>query len=304
MFLDGISKKIEMQLVITDINKTYSNGIRALNNVTLTIDRGMFGLLGPNGAGKSTLMKTIATLQEADSGSITMGEIDVLKQKEEVRKILGYLPQEFNVYPKVDAQTLLDHLATLKGMIHKKEREEMVAALLDKTNLWSVRKTNLGSFSGGMRQRFGIAQSLLANPHLIIVDEPTAGLDPEERSRFLNLLAEVSEKAIVILSTHIVEDINALCSCMAILRGGELIYNGRTSEAARQLEGKVWRKEIKKGELDEYRKKFRVISDRLVAGIPVIHVWSESMLDNSFVRIPVSLEDAYFAHVVNSFPNN
>lgn len=288
-----------MQLIIKDVSKTYANGIKALNKVTLTINQGMFGLLGPNGAGKSSLIRTIATLQDADSGSITLGEIDVMTQKNEVRKILGYLPQEFNLYPKIDALTLLDHLAALKGVSHKKEREEMVAVLLHQTNLWNVRKNKLGSFSGGMRQRFGIAQSLLANPRLIVVDEPTAGLDPEERSRFLNLLAEVSEKAVVILSTHIVDDVNALCSFMAILRGGEVIYNGRTSEARHQLEGKIWRKEIKKTQVEEYRKKFRVISDRLVAGTPVIHVWSESPLDNSFSKIPATLEDAYFACVLN-----
>jgi ABC-2 type transport system ATP-binding protein len=285
------------RLEIRGLSKSYTHGVQALKNINLNINQGMFGLLGPNGAGKSTLMRIMATLQEADEGSVTLDELDVLNQKEEVRKILGYLPQEFNLYPKMEAQYLLDHLALIKGMIHKKEREEMVETLLHKTNLWKVRKNKLGSFSGGMKQRFGIAQSLLANPQLIIVDEPTAGLDPIERNRFLNLLAEVSEKAIVILSTHIVEDVEALCSFMAILHQGELLYNGRTSDALDQLKGKIWKKQVTKNALPEYRKNFNVISERLVAGAPVIHVISEQNPDDTFKNIEASLEDVYFARV-------
>ncbi|MFZ6001759.1 MAG: ABC transporter ATP-binding protein, partial [Bacteroidota bacterium] len=206
-----------MELIIQDLNKTYANGVQALKGINLTIKQGMFGLLGPNGAGKSSLMRTIATLQEADSGSITLGDLNVLTQKEEVRKVLGYLPQEFGVYPKIDAVTLLDHLAVLKGIVDKKERKGVVEALLHKTNLWNARNKNLGGYSGGMKQRFGIAQALLANPKLIIVDEPTAGLDPAERNRFLNLLSELGENTIVILSTHIVEDVKELCTDMAII---------------------------------------------------------------------------------------
>jgi ABC-2 type transport system ATP-binding protein len=286
-----------IQLEIKGLSKSYPHGIQALKNVNLTINQGMFGLLGPNGAGKSTLMRIVATLQEADEGSIMMGELNVLEQKEEIRKILGYLPQEFNLYPKMEAQYLLNHLALIKGMIHKREREEVVAALLHRTNLWNVRRHKLGTFSGGMKQRFGIAQALLANPRLIIVDEPTAGLDPLERNRFLNLLAEVSEKAIVVLSTHIVEDVKALCSSMAILHQGILLYNGRTSDALEQLSGKVWRKQVIKDSLPEYRKNFNVISERLVAGSPVIHVLSDQNPDNTFESIAVSLEDVYFARV-------
>ncbi|HLZ15841.1 MAG TPA: ABC transporter ATP-binding protein, partial [Cyclobacteriaceae bacterium] len=232
-----------MELVIENLSKTYANGVQALKKINLTIGRGMFGLLGPNGAGKSTLMRIIATLQEADSGSsITFGKIDVLKQKEEVRKLLGYLPQEFGVYPKIEAGQLLSHLALLKGIVDKHERRDVVDTLLHKTNLWSARKNNLGSFSGGMKQRFGIAQALLANPRLIIVDEPTAGLDPAERSRFLNLLSEVGENTIVILSTHIVEDVKELCTDMAIINSGRLLYNGEPSDALSELEGRVWKK--------------------------------------------------------------
>src|SRR6187399_3133226 len=231
-----------MELVIKGLNKTYSNGTQALKDVTLTVRQGMFGLLGPNGAGKSSLMRTIATLQEADSGKITLGDIDVLTQKEEVRKILGYLPQEFGVYPKINAITLLDHLAVLKGIINKKERKDVVEALLHKTNLWAARTKNLGGYSGGMKQRFGIAQALLANPKLIIVDEPTAGLDPAERNRFLNLLSEIGENTIVILSTHIVEDVKELCTQMAIINKGEVLFEGHPMKAIEKVQGKVWRK--------------------------------------------------------------
>jgi ABC-2 type transport system ATP-binding protein len=289
-----------MQLIIQNLNKTYSNGVQALKDVSLTINQGMFGLLGPNGAGKSSLMRTIATLQEADSGSITLGDINVLTQKEEVRKTLGYLPQEFGVYPKIDAVTLLDHLAVLKGIVNKKERKEVVEALLHKTNLWSARNKNLGGYSGGMKQRFGIAQALLANPKLIIVDEPTAGLDPAERNRFLNILSELGENTIVILSTHIVDDVKELCTDMAIINLGQVLFKGNPIDAMAEVEGKVWRKKLKKSELDEHKKNFMVISERLVAGTPEIHVFSETQPDASFERMPIDLEDVYFAQIAQS----
>lgn len=286
-----------MQLIIQNLNKTYSNGVQALKDVNLTINQGMFGLLGPNGAGKSSLMRTIATLQEADSGSIQMGDINVLTQKEEVRKVLGYLPQEFGVYPKVDAITLLDHLAVLKGIVDKKERKEVVNALLHKTNLWAAREKNLGGFSGGMKQRFGIAQALLANPKLIIVDEPTAGLDPAERNRFLNLLSEIGENTIVILSTHIVEDVKELCTDMAIINKGEVLYKGSPMDAIAEVTGKVWKKKITKIELEEYRNNYNLISERLIAGRPEITVFSEQQPDSSFDSTTADLEDVYFTQI-------
>jgi ABC-2 type transport system ATP-binding protein len=292
-----------MQLVIQNLHKTYANGVQALKDVSLTIYQGMFGLLGPNGAGKSTLMRTLATLQEADSGSAMLDDIDVLTQKDQVRKMLGYLPQEFGVYPKIEAEVLLNHLAVLKGVANKKERRELVHALLNRTNLWAVRNKNLGGFSGGMKQRFGIAQALLANPKLIIVDEPTAGLDPAERNRFLNLLSEIGENTIVILSTHIVDDVKELCSRMAILHNGEVLYKGRTSEALSNLEGRIWKKRISKTELNEYKQNFIVVSERLLEGMPVIHVLSETCPDSSFEKIPVELEDVYFANMVNHSGN-
>ncbi len=289
-----------MQLVIQNLNKTYSNGVQALKDVTLTINQGMFGLLGPNGAGKSSLMRTIATLQEADSGSIQLGDINVLTQKEEVRKILGYLPQEFGVYPKIDAITLLDHLAVLKGISNKAERKGLVEALLQKTNLWQARNKNLGGYSGGMKQRFGIAQALIANPKLIIVDEPTAGLDPAERNRFLNLLSEIGENTIVILSTHIVEDVKELCTDMAIINKGQVLYKGSPLDAIAAVEGKVWTKTITKPELENYRNSFSIISERLIGGRPVISVLSDQQPDGGFDRVPADLEDVYFTHIFGS----
>lgn len=286
-----------MQLIIQNLNKTYSNGVQALNDVSLTINQGMFGLLGPNGAGKSSLMRTIATLQEADSGSIQLGDINVLTQKEEVRKILGYLPQEFGVYPKIDAVTLLDHLAVLKGIRNKSERKGLVEALLHKTNLWQARNKNLGGYSGGMKQRFGIAQALIANPKLIIVDEPTAGLDPAERNRFLNLLSEIGENTIVILSTHIVEDVKELCTDMAIINKGQVLYKGSPIDAIAEVEGKVWKKRIAKIELEDYRKSFSIISERLIAGRPEITVLSEGQPDSTFEQTQADLEDVYFTHI-------
>jgi len=286
-----------MQLTITNLNKTYSNGVHAINNVNLTINQGMFGLLGPNGAGKSSLMRTIATLQEADSGSIMLGDINVLTQKDDVRKTLGYLPQEFGVYPKIDAITLLDHLAVLKGITHKAERKELVESLLQKTNLWEARTKNLGGYSGGMKQRFGIAQALIARPKLIIVDEPTAGLDPAERNRFLNLLSELGENTIVILSTHIVEDVKELCSDMAIINRGQVLYKGNPFDAMAQLEGKVWQKRITKAELNTYKEQFTVISDRLIAGTPVINVLADTQPEAGFVAVNPDLEDVYFGKI-------
>jgi ABC-2 type transport system ATP-binding protein len=287
-----------MELVIENLSKTYPNGVQALQKINLTIGRGMFGLLGPNGAGKSTLMRIIATLQEADNGSsITLGDIDVLKQKEVVRGLLGYLPQEFGVYPKIEAERLLTHLAVLKGISDKNERKDIVHALLHKTNLWLARNRSLGSFSGGMKQRFGIAQSLLANPKLMIVDEPTAGLDPGERSRFLNLLSEVGENTIVILSTHIVEDVKELCTDMAIINSGQLLYKGEPSHALAELEGRIWKKRVSKTELADHKRDYTVLSIKLVAGMPEIHVFSETQPDNSFQKIPVGLEDVYFAQI-------
>jgi len=234
-----------MQLQIEQLSKTYANGVKALNDVTLTIPTGMFGLLGPNGAGKSTLMRTVATLQEPDSGSVMLGNLNILKEKHELRKVLGYLPQEFGVYPKVSAQDLLSHMAVLKGVTNKSERKNLVEALLERVNLQEVRKKAVSGFSGGMRQRFGIAQALIGEPKLIIVDEPTAGLDPGERNRFYNLLSEIGENVIVILSTHIVQDVKQLCSNMAIINHGNLLYHGKPSDAINQLEGTIWEKQLK-----------------------------------------------------------
>jgi ABC-type multidrug transport system ATPase subunit len=286
-----------MHLTITNLNKTYSNGVHALKDVNLTINQGMFGLLGPNGAGKSSLMRTIATLQEPDSGEITLGNINVLTQKEEVRKTLGYLPQEFGVYPKVDALTLLNHLAVLKGITNSAERKSVVEALLHKTNLWDARKKNLGGYSGGMKQRFGIAQALLASPKLIIVDEPTAGLDPAERNRFLNLLSELGENTVVILSTHIVDDVKELCSDMAVFNKGEILFKGSPDEALASIAGKIWEKRINKTDLGEYKQNFRVISEKLIAGNPIIHVFAESNPDGTFEAIEGDLEDVYFSKI-------
>ena len=286
-----------MNLEIKNLSKTYSNGVRALNDVSLTVPTGMFGLLGPNGAGKSSLMRTIATLQEPDQGTITLGDLDVLTQKDEVRKILGYLPQEFGVYPKVNAETLLDHLAVLKGISNGKERKELVKALLHKTNLYDARKKNLGGYSGGMKQRFGIAQALLADPKLIIVDEPTAGLDPAERNRFHNLLSELGENTVVILSTHIVEDVKELCTDMAIIIKGEVLLKGNPLEAINEVKGKVWKKIIEKSEIENYKANFNVISDRLIAGKPIIHVLGDSQPDEGFDQVEADLEDVYFSQI-------
>lgn len=286
-----------MQLVIKGLNKTYGDGTQALKNIDLTVYQGMFGLLGPNGAGKSTLMRIIATLQDADSGSVTLGDIDVLEQKEAVRQILGYLPQEFGLYPRVSAEKLLDHLAYLKGITQSSERKYRVEAMLQRTNLWEVRKRNLGAFSGGMKQRFGIAQALIADPTLIIVDEPTAGLDPAERYRILNLLSEIGESTIVVLSTHIVEDVNELCTHVGIISNGRLLFKGRPSEAIQNLQGRVWKKKVSKAELPEVKEHFNVISERLLAGTPEVRVYSESRPDGNFEEVIVGLEEVYFSQI-------
>ncbi|HZE89208.1 MAG TPA: ABC transporter ATP-binding protein [Verrucomicrobiae bacterium] len=283
------------ELVIDGISKTYANGVRALSGVSLRIPPGMFGLLGPNGAGKSTLMRTIATLQEPDSGSIRLGSLDVLKQKDDVRRALGYLPQEFGVYPKVSALEMLTHFAVLKGLVDPGKRKATVEALLQRTNLWDVRKRKLGTFSGGMKQRFGIAQALLGDPKLIIVDEPTAGLDPAERLRFNNMLSEIGENVIVILSTHIVDDVSDLCSRMAIIGGGRVLRSGDPVATIGELRGKIWKKLIDRGHLERYERDLAVISTRLVGGRTMIHVVADARPDETFDETPPNLEDVYFS---------
>jgi ABC-type multidrug transport system ATPase subunit len=286
-----------LDLIIDNLSKTYRNGTRALDKVSLTIPRGMFGLLGPNGAGKSTLLRILATLLEADSGSARLGELDVLREKEEVRKRLGYLPQDFGVYPRISARDMLDHLALLKGFTQPKPRKELVDNLLQRVNLWDVRKKALAGFSGGMRQRFGIAQALIGSPQLLIVDEPTAGLDPGERNRFYNLLAEVGENVIVILSTHIVQDVLELCTNMAIIHLGRVLYAGEPGAAVTALDGRIWERSVSKRELDEFAKQHRVISHKLVAGMPQIHVLSDTPPGDGFRPAPPNLEDVFFTHI-------
>ena len=283
-----------MELVVEGVSKTYSNGVRALRGVSLTIPTGMFGLLGPNGSGKTTLMRTIATLQEPDEGLVRLGSVNVLRDKDAVRRTLGYLPQEFGLYPNVSAESLLTHLATLKGITRASEREAVVKALLRRTNLWEERKRKLGTYSGGMKQRFGIAQALLGNPQLIIVDEPTAGLDPEERNRFLNLLSEIGENVVVLLSTHIVEDVSQVCTNMAIMNEGQVLRRGAPQEAIDAIRGKTWKKSIEKTELPGYEDRHKVIATRLVGGRTVIHVFSEQQPDPSFDAAPPDLQDVYF----------
>ena len=286
-----------MELRIEGLSKTYPNGVRALDNVSLTIPCGMYGLLGPNGAGKSTLMRTLATLQEPDSGTASLGDIDVLRQKEEVRRRLGYLPQDFGVYPRISAQDMLDHIALLKGITNGKERKEIVAAMLRRCNLYDSRKKALTGFSGGMRQRFGIAQALLGSPQLLIVDEPTAGLDPGERNRFYNLLAEIGEQVIVILSTHIVEDVMDLCTNMAIIHEGKVLFQGRPEEAISELKGRVWQRSIAKAELPAFEERYKIISSRLVGGRPFIHVLSGQPLNGGFQASVPDLEDVLFIKI-------
>lgn len=292
-----------MELHIRAVSKTYSNGVQALKNVTLTIPAGMYGLLGPNGAGKSTLMRILATLQEADEGSVWLGDastsaapsIDILNQKDEVRKTLGYLPQEFGVYPKVSAESLLDHFAVLKGLTQRRARTKIVEALLQQTNLWDVRKQKLGGYSGGMRQRFAVAVALLGNPKLMIVDEPTAGLDPAERVRFLNLLAELGENSVVLLSTHIVEDVSELCTRMAIIDQGEILLEAEPLAAVEDLRGRIWRRVIAKETLPALEREHVVISTKLLAGRTVVHVYSETVPGPAFELSEPDLEDVYFS---------
>ncbi|HXW92260.1 MAG TPA: ABC transporter ATP-binding protein [Terriglobales bacterium] len=287
-----------MAVTISGLSKTYPNGVKALKNVSLSIGNNMFGLVGPNGAGKSTLMRTIATLQDPDSGSVHLDGLDVLAHKNEVRKVLGYLPQEFGVYPKMSALDLLQHLAVMKGITSSKERKEMVDTLLQQTNLWDVRKKALGTFSGGMKQRFGIAQALLGNPRLIIVDEPTAGLDPTERNRFLNLLSSIGREVTVILSTHIVDDVRELCPRMAIIANGELLLEGVPAEGLAALEGKVWSKVVSSDdELRVLEAQMHILSTHLVSGQHEIRVYSDSNPGDGFRVVASELEDVYFLNL-------
>ncbi|WP_020402340.1 ABC transporter ATP-binding protein [Gracilimonas tropica] len=287
-------------LDIQHISKIYPNGTKALNDVSLTINNGMFGLLGANGAGKSSLMRTIATLQSPSSGTILFNGEDIHKNPDIVRKVLGYLPQEFGVYPKSSAVELLHHIGVMKGLLNKEKRSQQIENLLHQTNLWEHRKKYVHTYSGGMRQRFGIAQALLGDPQIIIVDEPTAGLDPEERHRFLNLLSKIGENIIVILSTHIVADIYNLCSNMGVLDCGQLVVHGSPAKLVETLEGKIWRKTISAGDLSHYRKEHKVISTRLIAGKTQIHVKAESSPGNDFEAVTPTLEDYYFSMVSNS----
>lgn len=286
-----------MELIIKNLSKTYPNKVKALDNVSLDIPTGMFGLLGPNGAGKTTLMRTLATLQEADSGEAHLGNINILKQKNEIKKLLGYLPQDFGFYPKDTAFDLLEHFALLKGYRDKKDRKNIVEALLKRVNLWDDRKQKLGTFSGGMKQRFGISQALLGNPKLIIVDEPTAGLDPAERKRFHNLLAEIGENIIVILSTHIVEDVRDLCPNLAIINRGNIIFQDKTENALSNLQGKIWEKEIPKSKISEYKEKYHLISTQLQAGKTVVRIFNETEPGDSFYPVQTTMEDVYFFHL-------
>ena len=287
-------------LSIKQLSKTYANGVKAINDVTLDIPNGMFGLLGPNGAGKSSLMRTIATLQDPDSGSIHFDGLDVLAQPEALRRQLGYLPQDFGVYPKVTAEVLLNHFAVLKGLTARGERKEAVEALLQQTNLWEARKRGLGTYSGGMRQRFGIAQALLGSPRLVIVDEPTAGLDPDERNRFLNLLAKIGEQVVVILSTHIVADVTDLCPRMALIVKGEVQLQGEPQATIDTLRSKVWRRSVSPDALPEYQQRMKVLHTRLVGGKPQINVYADSQPEEGFISVEPDLEDVYFLHVRNA----
>ena len=287
-------------LELNDVSHVYPNGTRALDHVTLTMPRGMFGLLGPNGAGKSTLMRTVATLQTPTEGRIRFGEIDIIAEPERLRRTLGYLPQDFGVYPRVSAYDMLDHMAVLKGIAGKADRKATVESLLNQTNLWAVRGKALAGFSGGMRQRFGIAQALIGNPELIIVDEPTAGLDPEERNRFLNLLAEIGENVVVILSTHIVEDVSDLCPRMAVIAGGRIQLEGSPLELIARTRGRIWTKTIDRDQLDAHRDRFTVISTRLFAGRTVIHILSDQDPGEGFAATEGGLEDVYFSTLVQS----
>jgi len=290
----------ELTLTLQDVSHIYPNGTRALDNVTLTIPRGMYGLLGPNGAGKSTLMRTVATLQAPTEGKIRFGDIDIIAEPERLRRTLGYLPQDFGVYPRVSAYDMLDHMAVLKGIGSKADRKTTVETLLNQTNLWNVRKKALTGYSGGMRQRFGIAQALIGNPSLIIVDEPTAGLDPEERNRFLNLLAEIGENVVVILSTHIVEDVSDLCTRMAVLVDGRVQLEGAPLDLINATRGKIWMKTIDRSTLAQYRERFEILSTRLFAGNTILHVLSETDPGDGFAPVDGGLEDVYFSTLLRA----
>ncbi|HEX9981922.1 MAG TPA: ABC transporter ATP-binding protein [Thermoanaerobaculia bacterium] len=287
-------------LELHGVSHIYPNGTRALDGVTLSIPRGMYGLLGPNGAGKSTLMRTIATLQTPTEGTVRFGDIDVIGEPEKLRRTLGYLPQDFGVYPRVSAYDMLDHMAVLKGIASSADRRTTVETLLHQTNLWSVRKKMLSGFSGGMRQRFGIAQALIGNPGLIIVDEPTAGLDPEERNRFLNLLAEIGENVVVILSTHIVEDVSDLCHRMAVMADGRVQLEGSPQQLMQSTRGRIWMKTIERGELARYREQYEILSTRLFAGRTVIHILSDRDPGNGFTSVDAGLQDVYFSTLAQS----
>ncbi len=286
-----------MELVVQNLSKTYGNGVRALTDVSLTVPNGMFGLLGPNGAGKSTLMRTIATLQRPDAGTIRLGALDVLAQPEEIRKLLGYLPQEFGLYPNLSAEMILDHFAELKGVTERRERKELVGALLQQTNLYDVRAKRVGGFSGGMKQRLGIAIALAGRPQLLIVDEPTAGLDPTERRRFLNLLAEISTDVVVILSTHIVDDVRELCHRMAIINNGTVVLSGDPGQTIEAMRGRVWSSRVQRADLPAFAAAHDVISTRLVGGTPVVHVYSETDPGAGFAAVDTGLEDVYFHQI-------
>jgi ABC-type multidrug transport system ATPase subunit len=287
-------------LELHGVSHIYPNGTRALDNVTLSIPRGMYGLLGPNGAGKSTLMRAIATLQTPSEGTIRFGDIDVIKEPENLRRTLGYLPQDFGVYPRVSAYDMLDHMAVLKGIASPADRKTTVETLLHQVNLWTVRKKMLSGFSGGMRQRFGIAQALIGNPQLIIVDEPTAGLDPEERNRFLNLLAEIGESVVVILSTHIVEDVSDLCPRMAVMADGRVQIEGSPQELMQSTRGRIWRKVVDRAELALVRERYEVLSTRLFAGRTVVHILSDGDPGNGFTSADAGLQDVYFSTLAQS----
>jgi len=285
------------KLIISNLSKTYANGVKALDNVSIEIENGMFGLLGPNGAGKSTLMRTLATLQEADSGTAMLNDIDIINQPAELRQTLGYLPQEFGVYSKITAEQLLNHLAILKGITNSKERKELVRYLLDKVNLYDKRNKSVKGFSGGMKQRVGIAQSLIGNPNLIIVDEPTAGLDPGERNRFYNLLADVGKEVIVILSTHIVDDVRELCTNMAVMNAGQIVYKGAPQNAIDELKGMVYQKVVAREELENYASKYSIISNKMVGGQPLIHIFNENNPGEGFELVQPNLEDVFFSKI-------
>ncbi len=294
MFLKNTNMNI---LKINNLSKTYPNGVKALDDVSIEIENGMFGLLGPNGAGKSSLMRTLATLQEADSGSAILNDNDIFNQPNELRKVLGYLPQEFGVYPRITAEQLLDHMAILKGISKSSERKELVKYYLNKVNLYDKRNKSVKGFSGGMKQRVGIAQALLGNPKLIIVDEPTAGLDPGERNRFYNLLADVGKEVIVILSTHIVDDVRELCTQMAIMNLGQIVFKGAPQTAIDELKGMVYQKIVSREELDNYAKNFSVISNKMVGGLPLIHVLSRTNPGDGFQQVEPNLEDVFFSKI-------